>query len=42
MELMKPVSIEEVKEAAFQKGSTKAPGPDGFNGVFYHNYWEII
>lgn len=42
MELMKPVSTEEVKEAAFQMGGSKAPGPDGFNGVFYHNYWEII
>ncbi|CAB4281279.1 unnamed protein product [Prunus armeniaca] len=42
MELMKPVSTEEVNEAAFQMGGTKAPGLDGFNRVFYHNYWEII
>ncbi|CAL9030237.1 unnamed protein product [Prunus brigantina] len=37
-----PVSDEEIKEVAFQLGASKAPGPDGFSGIFYHNYWEII
>lgn len=23
-------------------GGMKAPGPDGFQGVFYHSYWDII
>ncbi|CAL9007242.1 unnamed protein product [Prunus brigantina] len=40
--LCRPVSDEEIKEAAFQLGANKAPGPDGFSGVFYHHYWDII
>ncbi|BFG30782.1 hypothetical protein CerSpe_170560 [Prunus speciosa] len=40
--LCSPVLDEEIKEAAFQLGASKAPGPDGFSGIFYHNYWGII
>ncbi|KAI5352871.1 hypothetical protein L3X38_005763 [Prunus dulcis] len=36
------MSNEEIKEAAFQLGASKGPGPDGFSRIFYHNYWEII
>jgi len=36
------VSREEVKQAAFQLGATKALRPDGFNGLFYQNHWDII
>jgi len=36
------VTREEVKQAAFQLGANKAPGPDGFNGLFFHNHWDII
>ncbi|CAB4310429.1 unnamed protein product [Prunus armeniaca] len=32
---------EEIKEAAFQLGASKALGFDGFSGIFYNNYWEI-
>lgn len=37
-----PVSDEEIYNAAFSLGATKAPGPDGEVGFFYHRYWDII
>ena len=40
--LMLPVSREEIKSAAFSLGSTKALGPDGFSGKFYHSAWSEI
>ena len=33
---------EEIKTAVFELGAVKAPGPDGFNGIFYQKYWEIV
>ena len=36
--LIKEVSEEEVMKVAFELGAMKAPGPDGFNGVFYQKY----
>lgn len=33
---------EEIKEAVFQMGCFKSPGPDGFNGYFFQNYWSIV
>ena len=41
-ELMRPYSVEEVKAALFQMGSTKAPGPDGMNALFYQKFWHIV
>lgn len=38
VELIKPITDEEIKSAAFQLGSLKAPGPDGYSGIFYHNH----
>ncbi|VVA37537.1 PREDICTED: reverse mRNAase, partial [Prunus dulcis] len=32
----------EVKEAVFQMGGMKAPGPNGFQGMFYQTYWDTI
>nr|XP_028962160.1 uncharacterized protein LOC103417751 [Malus domestica] len=41
-ELIKQVSDEEIKDAVFQMGGLKAPGPHGFQGIFFHSYWDII
>lgn len=35
-------SREEVKNAVFSLNANGAPGPDGFGGVFYQKYWDII
>ncbi|ONI00414.1 hypothetical protein PRUPE_6G087800 [Prunus persica] len=40
--LTDPFSMEEVRTAVKQLGSLKAPGPDGFPGLFYDRFWEII
>ena len=40
--LLQEINIEEIKEATMQMGGLKAPSPDGYQGVFYHKYWDII
>lgn len=40
--LMAPVDDEEIKDAVFGLGALKAPGPDGFNGLFFQRNWEIL
>lgn len=40
--LTKVVTMGEVCEAVSQLGSTKAPEPDGLNGIFFKYHWEII
>ncbi|CAN1218975.1 Transposon TX1 uncharacterized 149 kDa protein [Linum perenne] len=42
VDLTKPISIEEIKQAAFSLGASKAPGPDGFNGVFFRKFWSSL
>ena len=32
----------EVKEAIFQMGALKSPGPDGIQALFYQKYWDIV
>ncbi|GKV24612.1 hypothetical protein SLEP1_g34198 [Rubroshorea leprosula] len=36
------ITLEEVKAATFQLGAFKAPGPDGFPGVFYQKHWDLV
>lgn len=38
----KELTEQEVKLAVFQLGGSKAPGPDGFPGLFYQRYWSVI
>lgn len=40
--LLSPVTLQEVKDAVFDLGATKAPGPDGFSGMFYQDQWELV
>ncbi|KAH7861946.1 hypothetical protein Vadar_032900 [Vaccinium darrowii] len=40
--LAKSVTIDEVQIAVFQMGAFKAPGSDGFPGLFYQRYWDIV
>lgn len=35
-------SREEVKNTVFSMNANGAPGPDGFGGFFFQNYWDII
>ncbi|BFG22932.1 hypothetical protein CerSpe_092060 [Prunus speciosa] len=35
-------SDEEIFLVAHQLGSLKALGPDGFPGLFYHKFWQIV
>ncbi|GLT60633.1 hypothetical protein SLA2020_333910 [Shorea laevis] len=36
------ITLEEVRIATFQLGAFKAPGPDGFPGVFYQKHWDLV
>ena len=37
-----PFTQEEIKVTIHSMPSDKAPGPDGFTGVFFKKCWEII
>ncbi|KAJ1383973.1 Ribonuclease H-like superfamily [Sesbania bispinosa] len=37
-----PVSEQEIKKVVDSLGSLKAPGPYGFNGLFYKTHWSTI
>ncbi|KAH1031969.1 hypothetical protein J1N35_044143 [Gossypium stocksii] len=41
-ELITKVSEVEVKNDVFQLGGLKAPGSDGYCGIFYQKYWSIV
>jgi hypothetical protein len=41
-ELLKPVSIEELKEVVFNLNKKSTPGPDGFTAKFYIKAWDFI
>lgn len=40
--LLRPISLEEVKEAVFLLDGDSAPGPDGFSGRFFQACWEVL
>lgn len=35
-------SEEEIKDCIRKLHPLKSPGPDGFSGIFYRNYWSIV
>ena len=40
--LIKEVIDEEIMKVVFELRALKALGLDGFNGMFYQKYWEIV
>ena len=40
--LTNELNADEIKAALFQKGSTKASGPDGMNALFHQKIWHIV
>lgn len=40
--LTKPFDEAEIKEAVWNCGSSKSPGPDGFNFRFIKEFWDIL
>lgn len=42
LSLTRQVTDEEIKEAVFQLGSLKSPGPDDLPGLFYQKFWDTV
>lgn len=42
LDLTKPYTEEEVKQALFMMGPDKSPGPNGFTAGFYQTHWDLV
>jgi len=40
--LIKPFSLDEIKEVVWDRDSYKSPGPDGINFVFIKEFWPEL
>lgn len=40
--LIRPVDLQEVKNALFDIKGDKSPGPDGMSPGFFQQYWDIV
>ena len=40
--ILLPISNSEVFKVVADLGHLKAPGPDGFSGIFFKKYWNVI
>ncbi|GJY31882.1 RNA-directed DNA polymerase, eukaryota, reverse transcriptase zinc-binding domain protein [Tanacetum coccineum] len=42
LDMVNPVTAQEVKEAIFSMGNDKSPGPDGYTACFFKESWDIM
>ncbi|GJX75386.1 hypothetical protein Tco_0313981 [Tanacetum coccineum] len=42
LDMVRPISSQEIKEAMFSMGNDKSPGSDGFTAAFFKSSWDII
>ncbi|CAH9100586.1 unnamed protein product [Cuscuta epithymum] len=40
--LLSPITNKEIKDALFDIGDNKAPGPDGYSSAFFKKNWNIV
>ena len=40
--LVEPLSDVKIQDAARKMRGLKAPGPDGFQGILYQSFWDIL
>nr|GEW43820.1 hypothetical protein [Tanacetum cinerariifolium] len=42
LNMVHPISRQEVKDAMFAMGNDKSPGPDGYSAAFFKEAWDIV
>lgn len=40
--MIRPFTLEEIKNAVFQMNGNEAHCPDGFNMLFYQTFWDML